>query len=105
MSDPVRIAMLGSGFLAEFYMQGLANVNGQRVVLNYSRTAAHAAALPTPAAVSAASSAIRQCRPRPLRRKSLLQKPAAERPLPDCLARITTRQKTARSRMKSASRR
>ena len=38
MSEPVRIAMLGSGFVAEFYMQGLANVNGQQVVLNYSRT-------------------------------------------------------------------
>ncbi|MBI3679606.1 MAG: Gfo/Idh/MocA family oxidoreductase [Acidobacteria bacterium] len=34
----VRIAMLGSGFVADFYMQGLANVNGQKVVLNYSRT-------------------------------------------------------------------
>ena len=44
MSDPVRIAMLGSGFVAEFYMQGLANVNGQRVVVNYSRTADRAAA-------------------------------------------------------------
>ena len=33
----VNIAMLGSGFVAEFYMQGLANVNGQQVVLNYSR--------------------------------------------------------------------
>ena len=31
MSEPVRIAMLGSGFVAEFYMQGLANVNGQQV--------------------------------------------------------------------------
>src|SRR5436190_2478616 len=38
MSDPVRIAMLGSGFVAEFYMQGLANVNGQQVVINYSRS-------------------------------------------------------------------
>jgi predicted dehydrogenase len=34
----VNIAMLGSGFVAGFYMQGLSNVNGQRVVLNYSRT-------------------------------------------------------------------
>jgi predicted dehydrogenase len=34
----VRIAMLGSGFVAEFYMQGLANVNGQQVVVNYSRS-------------------------------------------------------------------
>jgi predicted dehydrogenase len=38
MTKPVRIAMLGSGFVAEFYMQGLANVNGHEVVLNYSRT-------------------------------------------------------------------
>lgn len=38
----VRIAMLGSGFVAEFYMQGLANVNGQQVVVNYSRTAKRA---------------------------------------------------------------
>lgn len=34
----VRIAMLGSGFVAEFYLQGLANVNGQEVVVNYSRS-------------------------------------------------------------------
>lgn len=34
----VNIAMLGSGFVAEFYMQGLADVNGQQVVVNYSRT-------------------------------------------------------------------
>src|ERR1700724_508343 len=33
----VRIAMLGSGFVADFYMQGLANVNGQEVAVNYSR--------------------------------------------------------------------
>jgi len=38
MSKPVRIAMLGSGFVAEFYMQGLANVNGHEVAVNYSRT-------------------------------------------------------------------
>jgi predicted dehydrogenase len=30
--------MLGSGFVAEFYLQGLQNVNGQQVVVNYSRT-------------------------------------------------------------------
>src|SRR5215471_12927495 len=36
--NEVRIAMLGSGFVAEFFMQGLANVAGQRVVANYSRT-------------------------------------------------------------------
>lgn len=35
----VRIAMLGSGFVAGFYMQGLANVNGHEVVLNFSRDA------------------------------------------------------------------
>ena len=29
--------MLGSGFVAEFYMLGLANVNGQEVVACYSR--------------------------------------------------------------------
>src|SRR5947208_13671125 len=33
----INIAMLGSGFVAEFYMQGLENVNGQRIVVNYSR--------------------------------------------------------------------
>lgn len=33
----VRIAMLGSGFVAGFYMQGLANVVGHEVVANYSR--------------------------------------------------------------------
>src|SRR6478672_7723971 len=33
----VRIAMLGSGFVADFYMQGLANVNGHEVAANYSR--------------------------------------------------------------------
>src|SRR5918997_1644398 len=41
MSDAVnevRIAMLGSGFVANFYLQGLANVAGQRVVANYSRS-------------------------------------------------------------------
>lgn len=30
--------MLGSGFVAEFYMQGLANVNGHQVLANWSRT-------------------------------------------------------------------
>jgi len=33
----IRIAMLGSGFVADFYMQGLANVNGQEVAACYSR--------------------------------------------------------------------
>src|ERR671914_1334968 len=36
--NDVRIAMLGSGFVANFYLQGLANVAGQRVVANYSRS-------------------------------------------------------------------
>jgi predicted dehydrogenase len=41
----VRIALLGSGFVADFYLQGLANVNGHEVVVNYSREAKRAAAL------------------------------------------------------------
>ena len=40
----IRIAMLGSGFVADFYMQGLASVNGQEVVANYSRDAVRATA-------------------------------------------------------------
>ena len=36
--------MLGSGFVADFYMQGLANVNGQHVALNYSRSQERAGA-------------------------------------------------------------
>ncbi len=43
--DIIRIATLGSGFVAEFYMQGLDNVNHQQVVLNYSRSADTAARL------------------------------------------------------------
>jgi predicted dehydrogenase len=39
----VSVAMLGSGFVAEFYMQGLANVNGQQVLINYSRSRKRAA--------------------------------------------------------------
>lgn len=38
----VRIALLGSGFVADFYMQGLANVHGHEVVANYSRDDARA---------------------------------------------------------------
>ncbi|MFC1563176.1 Gfo/Idh/MocA family protein [candidate division KSB1 bacterium] len=34
----IRIGILGSGFVANFYMEGLKNVNGQEVVLNYSRS-------------------------------------------------------------------
>jgi predicted dehydrogenase len=40
----VNIAMLGSGFVAEFYLQGLANVNGHAVVATYSRDLAKAEA-------------------------------------------------------------
>jgi predicted dehydrogenase len=39
----VTIGLLGSGFVADFYMQGLANVNGQQVVVNYSRSRKRAA--------------------------------------------------------------
>jgi predicted dehydrogenase len=42
MND-VSIAMLGSGFVADFYMQGLANVNGAGVIVNYSRNKRRAA--------------------------------------------------------------
>jgi len=38
----ISIGMIGSGFVADFYMQGLRDVNGQQVVLNYSRSRAHA---------------------------------------------------------------
>ena len=37
--EAVRVAMLGSGFVADFYLQGLANVHGHQVVVNYSRSA------------------------------------------------------------------
>ena len=40
----VNIAMLGSGFVADFYLQGLSNVNGQQVVVNYSRSKPRGAA-------------------------------------------------------------
>jgi predicted dehydrogenase len=36
--------MLGSGFVAEFYMQGLENVNGHQVAVNYSRSSERAEA-------------------------------------------------------------
>ena len=36
--DNVRIGLLGSGFVASFYMEGLANVNHQTVVTNWSRS-------------------------------------------------------------------
>lgn len=41
---PVRIAMLGSGFVADFYMLGLADVPDQEVIVNYSRGATRAEA-------------------------------------------------------------
>jgi len=34
----VRLGMLGSGFVADFYMEGLKDVPGQEVVANYSET-------------------------------------------------------------------
>lgn len=34
----ISIGMLGSGFVADFYMQGLRDVNGQQVALNYSQS-------------------------------------------------------------------
>jgi predicted dehydrogenase len=42
---PVRIAMLGSGFVADFYMQGLADVRNHEVAANYSRSASRAETL------------------------------------------------------------
>jgi predicted dehydrogenase len=38
----VSVAMLGSGFVADFYLQGLCDVNGQQVVVNYSRSLSRA---------------------------------------------------------------
>src|SRR5207302_4637455 len=38
MSQVVRIGMLGSGFVADFYMDGLRDVPGTEVVANYSRS-------------------------------------------------------------------
>src|SRR6202030_240790 len=43
MTRSVRIALLGSGFVADFYMQGFQNVAGAEVIVNYSRTSARAA--------------------------------------------------------------
>ncbi|MCC6587719.1 MAG: Gfo/Idh/MocA family oxidoreductase [Bryobacterales bacterium] len=41
---PVRIGLIGSGFVANFYMLGLADVNNQQVVSNYSQTVRRAKA-------------------------------------------------------------
>jgi len=38
LRDVVGIGMLGSGFVADFYMEGLRDVPGARVVANYSRS-------------------------------------------------------------------
>jgi predicted dehydrogenase len=43
-SDPVRIGLLGSGFVADFYLDGLRDVPGTQVVANYSRSAERARA-------------------------------------------------------------
>lgn len=40
----VRIAILGSGFVANFYLQGLQDVPGQQVVVNYSQSTERARA-------------------------------------------------------------
>jgi predicted dehydrogenase len=42
LRDVVGIGMLGSGFVADFYMDGLRDVPGTRVVANYSRSNARA---------------------------------------------------------------
>jgi predicted dehydrogenase len=56
----VRIALLGSGFVADFYMQGLANVNGQRVVVNYSRSPRRATAFARRWRIAASATDLRQ---------------------------------------------
>ncbi|TMD75635.1 MAG: gfo/Idh/MocA family oxidoreductase, partial [Chloroflexi bacterium] len=38
MNRIVHIGMLGSGFVADFYMDGLRDVPGTEVVANYSRS-------------------------------------------------------------------
>src|SRR5919112_483422 len=40
--QPVTLGLLGSGFVAEFYMDGLRDVPGAHVVANYSRSAQRA---------------------------------------------------------------
>ena len=40
--QPVNLGLLGSGFVAEFYMEGLRDVPGAHVVANYSRSAERA---------------------------------------------------------------
>lgn len=43
MSDRVRVGMLGSGFVADFYAEALSEVPGATIVANYSRSAERAA--------------------------------------------------------------
>jgi predicted dehydrogenase len=43
-SHPVQVGLIGSGFVADFYMAGLNEVPGARAVANYSRSAERAAA-------------------------------------------------------------
>ncbi len=43
MAETVTIGMLGSGFVADFYMAGLRDVPGARVIANYSRSESRAA--------------------------------------------------------------
>ena len=52
----VRIAMLGAGFVAEFYLQGLANVAGQTVAAVYSRNLDKAQAFASRWAIDQATS-------------------------------------------------
>jgi predicted dehydrogenase len=40
--DPVNVGIIGSGFVGDFYMDGLRDVAGARVVANYSRSAERA---------------------------------------------------------------
>jgi predicted dehydrogenase len=42
--SPVQVGLIGSGFVADFYMAGLNEVPGARAVANYSRSAERAAA-------------------------------------------------------------
>ena len=56
----VRIAMLGSGFVADFYMQGLADVRHQEVVVNYSRSATRAEAFARKWAIPESSTNMRR---------------------------------------------
>src|SRR4051794_31123952 len=43
-TDVVRVGLLGSGFVADFYLDGLRDVPDARAVANYSRSGERAAA-------------------------------------------------------------